>query len=311
MASAPRSDSVLVSPYVLLLLPPLFWATNAIVGRWAPGLGIPPVGLAFWRWVLAFLVLLPFAWRALLDDWDLIRRKWPLLLLLGTLSAGAYNALMYMALATSSAINVTLVGASMPIVMVVIARFWLGERLAPRRILGIGLSALGVLLVVARGELEVLMGFQLHRGDLLMLIATVSWAIFSVLLRRYPTGMRPIAMLAAQMAGGLVVLTPFYLLEQSGGAGMPLTWETAGVLIYTAIFPAILAFYFWNRGVAAVGPSIAGVYINLVPILTAILAVFLLGEEFAWYHFMGLVMIIGGIFTVTGVPLKRLSRRGG
>jgi drug/metabolite transporter (DMT)-like permease len=92
---------------------------------------------------------------------------------------------------------------------------------------------------------------------------------------------------------------------------MPLTWETAGVLIYTAIFPAILAFYFWNRGVAAVGPSIAGVYINLVPILTAILAVFLLGEEFAWYHLMGLVMIIGGIFTVTGVPLKRLSRRGG
>ncbi|MCF8482617.1 MAG: DMT family transporter [Rhodospirillum sp.] len=312
MASGSRPESPFVSPYVLLLFPPLLWATNAIVGRWAPELGISPIGLAFWRWILAFLLLLPFSWRSLIDDWDVIRRRWVLILFLGILSAGAYNTLLYMALATSTAINITLLGASLPIVMAVIARFWLGERLSPRKIGGIVLSALGVVLVVSRGEWAVLKGFQLHEGDLLMLAATLCWAVYSVLLRRHPPGLKPISMLAAQMAGGLTVLTPVFLLEMSGGASFPITPITLAVLGYTAIFPAILAFYFWNQGVAAVGPSIAGVYVNLVPIFTAFMAVGLLGEDFAWYHFLGLVLIMGGIFIVTGLPIGRiLGRRFG
>jgi drug/metabolite transporter (DMT)-like permease len=309
MASGSRSESPFISPYVLLVLPPLFWATNAIVGRWAPELGIQPIQLAFWRWILAFLILLPFAARSLIDDWDLIRRRWLLILVLGVLSAGAYNTLLYMALATSTAINVTLLGASLPIVMAVIARFWLGERLKPRQVGGILLSALGVVLVVSRGELGVLMRFQLHDGDLLMFAATLCWAVYSVLLRRHPTGLKPFSMLAAQIGAGLMVLTPIFLLNASGGASFPVTPVTLGVLAYTAICPAILAFYFWNRGIAAVGPSIAGVYVNLVPILTAFMAVGLLGEDFAWYHFLGLMLIMGGICIVTGLPIGRLFSR--
>ncbi|MBK1663843.1 EamA family transporter [Rhodospirillum rubrum] len=305
MASMPSLRDRVFSAYGLLILPQFLWATNAIVGKIAAQHGIPPVALAFWRWVLAFAFLLPFAWSALVADRAKLRAHWPMVLVLGALSAGAYNALMYAALATSTAINVTLVASAMPVVMALLARVWLGERLNGRQGLGIAISALGVVVVVARGDITVLLSLALNRGDLLMLLAMASWSVYSVLLRRHPLGLKPISLLAGQIGAGVLVLVPIYAWERAGGAVLPLDLTTAWVLPYTAIFPAIFAFYFWNRGVAAVGPSIAGVYTNLMPILTALLAVWLLGEEFAWYHMAGLALILGGIAFVTGLPRRR------
>lgn len=300
MTREPALWTRLSSPYLLLLLPPLFWATNAIVGKVAAQAGIPPAAFAFWRWVLALILILPFAAPLMWQARQRIREAWPLLLLFGALSAGAYNVLMYAALQTSTALNVTLVAASMPVVMAVLARVWLTERLGALAWVGIAVSGLGVLLVIARGDPKVLLSLQLQPGDLLMLLATLSWSIYSVLLRRHPPRLPPLAFLAAQMAGGLVILLPLYAWESLAlGQTLPLTATTAWILPYTAVFPAILAFYFWNKGVAAVGPGVAGVYTNLLPLLTALMAVVLLGEALTWVHVAGLVLILGGIALVT------------
>lgn len=305
MPSESRTGAGLTSPYVLLLLPPLFWASNAVVGKVAAQAGIPPAAFAFWRWLLALGLLLPFATRELRAGWPVIRRRWPLLLLFGTLSAGAYNVLMYAALQTSTAINVTLVAASMPVLMALLAWVWLRERLGPLALAGIAVSAAGVVLVVSRGSWDVLLGLRLLPGDVLMLLATLSWSVYSVLLRRHPPGLGGLAFLTAQIAGGLVILAPLYAWESLvQGRVLPLTLTTAWILPYTALFPAILAFYFWNRGVAAVGPGVAGVYTNLVPVLTALMAVGLLGETLTWVHLVGLGLILGGIALVTRSRLR-------
>ncbi len=293
----------LSSPYVVLLLPPLFWSSNAIAGRLAAAADIPPVALAFYRWLIALGLLLIIGYRPLIDCWDAIRAKWKVILALGALSAGAYNMLMYAALQTTTALNATLVASTLPVVMVVLARVWLDERLRPVQWSGILLGVCGVVLVVARGDLEVLLTLTLRQGDALMLLATLSWATYSVLLRKHPPGMHPVAMLTAQVAAGLVVLIPFYLWELFiQGRSLPLNATAAWLLPYTAVFPAIVAFYAWNKGIAAVGPSVASIYTNLVPVLTALMALVLLDEAIQLYHVAGMVLILGGIWLVTARP---------
>ncbi|WP_041795590.1 DMT family transporter [Pararhodospirillum photometricum] len=294
--------SLLGAAPVLLSLAAFFWATNAIVGKIAAQSGIPPIGFAFWRWALAIVLILPLTGRSLWEHRAVLRRDGPFLLLLGALSAGAYNALMYAALATSTAINVSLVGASMPIMMVVLARLVLKDRLGKRQMAGIALSFLGVLLVVAQGDLQVLASLTLHEGDALMLLATFLWSVFSVLLRRHPPAVPATTFLTVQMVGGLLILVPFYAWEILAGRTMPLDATTAWVLPYTAVFPALLAFLFWNKGLAAVGPGVAGLYSNLIPVLTAVMAVGLLGETLSWFHACAMVLILGGIALVSRRP---------
>lgn len=287
------------SPYLLLVMPPLFWAGNAVVGRVAVA-DISPLALSVVRWALAILILLPFTWRAVVRQWPVIRTRWRSLAVLGILSAGLYNLFLYMALETSTAINVTLVNTSMPMVIVLTSWIWLKERPSGGGIAGIVLSVFGVAMVVSRGDVDVLLGLELHRGDLLMMLAVVVWSLYSVGLRAHPPGLTAGAMLTVQMAAGLAFLVPFWMGEMVlVGSPVPLTWSMAAVFLYVAIGPAIGAFYFWNRGVAEAGASTAGLYINLLPVFTAILAVLFLGETFQWYHAAGLVLIFVGILLGT------------
>ncbi|GEO80661.1 DMT family transporter [Pararhodospirillum oryzae] len=314
MAGSSPFRALLFAPPVLLCLAAFFWATNAIVGKIAATAGIPPISLAFWRWTLAVLFILPLTGRALWRQRAVVRRQWPLLLTLGTLSAGAYNALMYAALNHSTALNVSLVGASMPVIMALMARLVLGDRLRVLQWAGIGISLCGVVLVLLRGDPALAASLTLNPGDGLMLLATVSWSAYSVTLRRHPPGLGALEFLTAQMIGGLVILTPLAVWEGASGSGMPLTWTTAWILPYTAVFPALVAFGCWNRGLAAVGPGIAGIYTNLIPVLTALMAVAVLGEQIAWYHGVALVAILGGITLVSARPRggekKRPDRSG-
>lgn len=295
------------SPYLMLVMPPLFWAGNAVVGRVAVS-DVSPLGLSVVRWSLAILILLPFTWRTILREWPVVRERWKRLAVLGILSAGLYNLFLYMALETSTAINVTLVNTAMPMTIVLVSWLWLGDRPSPGGLAGIVLSMLGVVVVVSRGDAAVLLGLELHRGDLLMMLAVVVWAVYSVGLRAYPPGLTAGAMLPVQMAAGLLFLLPIWGIEQAvSGGPLPFTPTMWLVYLYVAIGPAIGAFYFWNRGVAEAGATVAGLYINLLPVFTAILAVVFLGESFQWYHAAGLVLIASGIAIGT---LKRRRHAG-
>jgi drug/metabolite transporter (DMT)-like permease len=284
----------LLSPAVLMLLPPLFWAGNAIAGRLAVGV-LPPIAMAFWRWLFALLLILPFGLPRVAAQWNVVRRQWKTLALVALFSVTAYNTLLYVALISTTALNATLVSAAIPVAIVLLSRIWLGEAVGIGQAVGIVISLAGVVLVIAQGDLARLMALRLQSGDLWVLAAVVSWAIYSVLLRRHPTGLSPLALLTVQMTLGWLFLLPVYLCELATGQGFHVTWQSAGLIAYVAIFPSFLAYHLWNEGVASLGANLAGQYTYLIPLFTALLAIPFLGETFRWFHLTGLVAIIGGL----------------
>ncbi|WP_142847408.1 DMT family transporter [Telmatospirillum sp. J64-1] len=306
MTNAPPLRQLLASPYLLLLVPPLLWAGNTILGRIAAD-AIPPLALSFWRWMLALLIVAPIGLPRVLAQREAVRRHWLTLLLFGATSVGAYNTFLYIALHSTTAINAMLVNSAMPVLIVALSWLWLGEALSLRQWGGVLLSLSGVVLVITQGQWSVLMALELRQGDLVMLLAAAAWAIYSVALKRKPTGLDPMALLTLQIATGLLVLLPFYLWELSSGARFETNLSNLGIIAYVAVFPSLLAYYFWNRGVGALGANVAGQYIYLLPVFTAVLAVLLLGETFGWYHGAGLGLIFIGIWIAT---LSKKAKKG-
>ncbi len=283
---------------VLLVLPPLFWAGNALVGRATVG-EIPPLALSFWRWAVALVIILPFTARDLVTCWPVLWRYRHRVVGLAVVSVAAYNTLLYLAVQTTTAINATLVGTSLPLMVLLLSRFWLGDSIRPRQVAGVLISALGLLAVIARGEPARLLSLGFTPGDGLMLLATVCWAFYSVMLKRLPVPVRPFTLLTAQIAIGVVAILPLYGWELSQGIGFePNAWNL-GAIFYTALFASVLAYYFWNEGVVAVGAATAGQFTYLIPLFAAVLAVMLLGEQFRWYHALGTALIFVGIGLAT------------
>ena len=279
---------------LLLALPPLFWAGNALVGRAVVG-QVPPLALAFWRWVIALALALPFTWREIAANAAMLRRRWPVVAGLALTSVGAYNTLLYLAVQTTTAINATLVGASMPLMILVMAAIWLGEPIGWRQIAGILVSLAGLVTVVTHGEPALLLSLRLTPGDGLMLLATFSWAIYSVMLKRYPLAIGGLALLTVLMAVGLLAILPFYLWELASGLHIQPGWQAPAAILYTALVASLAAYTLWNRGVAEIGATLAGQYTYLLPMFTALLAVALLDEPFHWHHALGGGLIFGGI----------------
>jgi drug/metabolite transporter (DMT)-like permease len=283
---------------LLLTVPPLLWAGNAVVARMVSPL-IPPLTLNFLRWAIAFLVLLPLAWRLLRPTsplWFNLRRY----AVLGFLGVGCYNALQYLAVQTSTALNVTLVASSIPVFMLGLGALFFGQRIARRQVAGAVLSIAGVLLVLARGDLEHLAQVRFVRGDLYMLVATACWALYSWLISRPgdPPEIRSdwAAFLMAQLVPGLVWSGLFAAVEtsvttQTTQWGTPLLLAVA----FVALGPALLAYRFWGVGVQRVGPNVAGFFSNLTPLFTAILSAAFLGEPPRLYHVAAFLLIVAGI----------------
>ena len=281
-----------------MLLPPLFWGGNAVAGRMAAGL-VPPLSLAFWRWLFAFLILLPFGLPRVLAQKETVARHWKLLCLLSATSVTAYSSLLYVALLTTTAVNATLVSTTIPVAIVSLSWLWFREGVGPRQAAGIVLSLAGVLMVIARGELQTLLSLSLHAGDLWALAAVASWSVFSVVLRRYPTGLDSLAFLTVQVGIGALFVLPIYLGELLIYGGFDLSWKAVGLISYLAVFQSLVAYGLWNFGVARLGAGTAGVYINLIPVFTALLAIPLLGESFRWFHGAGMLLIFAGIWLAT------------
>ncbi|CAA7619785.1 DMT family transporter [Magnetospirillum sp. UT-4] len=278
----------------LLVLPPLFWAGNAVIGRAVVG-EMPPLALTFWRWTLAFALILPFTARDMVANRALLLARWRLLAVLALFSVAAYNTFLYLAVQTTTAVNATLVGTSLPVVMLVLSRLWLGEPIRPRQGAGILVAALGLLAIVARGEPDRLLSIAFTPGDGLMLVATASWAIYSVLLRRHPLPLGGFTLLAVLIGAGLPMILPFYLWELAVSGGFAASPANLGAIAYTAIFASLAAYYFWNGGVMKVGAATAGLFTYLIPLFAALLAVPLLGEAVRWYHLAGGGLIFAGI----------------
>ena len=282
----------------LLTVPPLLWAGNAVVGRMVGPL-VPPITLNLLRWALAFVLLVPLAGWVLRRDSPLWTH-WRRFALLGLLGVGCYNALQYLALKTSTPINVTLVASSIPVFMLGMGALFFGQRVTGRQVTGAVLSIAGVLVVLVRGNLDQLSQLRLVPGDLYVLVATAAWAWYSWLLtqRVDPPSIRGdwAAFLLAQTVPGLAWSALFAAGEWAAGA-QPIVWgwPLAAALAYVAIGPAILAYRCWGMGVQRAGPSVAAFFSNLTPLFAALLSAAFLGELPQLFHALAFALIVGGI----------------
>lgn len=286
--------AALSSPYLLLAGASLFWAGNFIVGRALRG-DVPPVALNFWRWLIALALLLPLGLPTVRHHRALLLREWRLVLVLAASGVAGFQSLVYQALTQTTAINALLIVTLTPICIVILSWLFWRERLGGWPTVGVLVSLLGAVVVISRGETARLLEVRLNPGDLWMLVAVWLWALYSVLLRRRPRELPLLPLLVACVLVGLLILLPLYGWRLQAGEGMVLRGTTLLGLLYVGIFPSAVAFTFWNRGVAAVGATVAGMFLHLMPVFGALLAVLFLGERLAPYHGLGLLLVFGGI----------------
>jgi drug/metabolite transporter (DMT)-like permease len=289
-----------MTPYTifLLTLAPLLWAGNAIVGRLVHDM-VPPITLNFLRWGIAFLILLPLAGPVFRRDSGLWA-NWRRFALLGLLGIGMYNALQYLALQSSTPINVTLVAAGMPVWMMLTGWMFFGAKVSRQQMMGAALSIAGVLLVLARGDFQHLLELRLVAGDIFMIFATIAWSIYSWMLTRpiEPAGIRAnwASFLLAQVGFGVIWSGVFAAGEWAViDAHIQWRWTLAAALAYVAIGPAVIAFRCWGAGVQRAGPSVAAFFSNLTPLFAALMSSAFLGEAPHLYHGAAFLLIVGGI----------------
>jgi drug/metabolite transporter (DMT)-like permease len=284
---------------LLLTLPPLLWAGNAVIGRLVSEL-VSPMTLNLLRWLLAFALLAPLA-GSVLKPGSQLWPNWRRFSLLGLLSVGGYNALLYLALNTSTPLNVTLVGSSTPVWMLLIGRWFFGVTISRRQLMGAVLSISGVLVVLCRGQVETLLQVRLVPGDLYVLMASAAWAYYSWMLAHpttEPTAIRAnwSAFLLAQVAFGLLWSALFTGSEWALGQGhIQWGWPLVAALAFVATGPAIIAYRAWGAGVGRAGPAAAGFFSNLTPLFTALLSTAFLGEAPQLFHMLAFSLIVGGI----------------
>ena len=290
--------SIRLSPSTVALLtaPPLFWAGNAVLARALVG-DFPPLALSFWRWALAFVLIAPFAARAVWQHRALIHEHFALLAWTSALGVGCYNSLQYLALQTSTAVNATLIGASGPVITLLVGAAFFSSAVARRQWVGAAVSLLGVLWVIARGEPSNLLRLHVAIGDLIMLAAGLAWSVYTWLLRTRRPQLPLTAFLAVQIALGTLLILPFYVLELVMTQQTPAATPTnAAALVYVVLLPSLAAYYCWDRGVARVGAVLPMYFVNLTPVFAALLSWALLDDPIGVYHLVGGVLILAGIY---------------
>ncbi len=279
---------------LLLVPPPLFWAGNFIVGRAMRG-DVPPLTLSFWRWAIAFVCLLPFAAKPMRRDWRLYwKYRWRVLRI-SLAGVVAFNSLVYVGLQWTAVANGLLLNSFIPILIVLFGAPFYGQRLSPLQGFGLILSFAGVLTIVLHGEWARLLALQFSAGDVVVFCAMVCWALYTLWLRAIPPEIDRIGLMGAQIAVAFVVLVPLYAGEVLFAYAPVWRAESFAALAYLGIFPSVLAYLLYNIGVARVGAARAGMFIHLIPVFGAVLAVVFLRESLHAYHAIGVAAILTGL----------------
>jgi drug/metabolite transporter (DMT)-like permease len=294
LSDTPPRRGLFDRPGLLMLATALFWAGNAILGRAVAG-QVPPIALAFWRWVVGAAIILPFAWPHLRRDIRPMLRAWKPMLALSACGIAVFNSTLYIAAQSTTALNIVMLQSTMPVLIVAASFLLFRERVTGRQALGIAVSMAGAVTLVSRGDPLVLARLDLNRGDVWMLAGIVSYAVYTALLRRRPA-VHGLSFVAATFLTGATLLLPFYLAETLAGRPLPLTPVAAGAILYVALFASVLAYLCYNRAVALLGANTAGLAVHLVPVFGTILAVLLLGEVPRAFHAVGILLIGSGIW---------------
>jgi drug/metabolite transporter (DMT)-like permease len=295
VTAAHRKSSLPFDPtYAALTLTALLWSTNFIIGR-AVRDDVSPATLNFLRWAIALLILVPITLRDLHAHRATLMRHWKLIVLLGFTGIAAFQTLGYVALTKTTALNTILLLALAPLAIVALSWLALGERVTRVQALGLGISLVGAAVLILHGDPATLSELRFNAGDLSMLLAVVFWAVYSVLLRRRPAEVPPLALHTMSVAAGTLWMLPAFGWQATHGSALPSSLTAWMAVGFIAVFSSALAHSLWVRGVATIGPNRAGVFIHLIPVFGAVLAVTFLGEELAAYHAAGAALALCGI----------------
>jgi len=290
-------------PYLLLSLTSLFWAGNIVLARFVAG-HVPPMTLSCVRWIGAFLMLLPFALPHLKRDWPALRAKLPLMLVLSATGFAFNNAISYWALQYTEALNALLIQSSGPLFVALWSLVLFGVRLTLAQFAGIILSLTGVLVIILRGDLAALASIHFNRGDLMFGGAVLSFGLYSALMPYRPRT-HPLSLISLTIGCGAVLLFPLSVWEFLNGVTLKPDALTVATLLYVMIFPSTLAYLFFNRGIALIGPNRSAPFLHLVPVFGSVMAILLLGEKLRLFHLIGYVLVLAGIV----IASRRASAR--
>lgn len=280
--------------FALLAAANLFWAGNWVLGR-ALRDAFDPISLNFYRWLVALVALAPFALPGLAAKRELIGRHAGLLALLALLGVAVFQSLVYLGLESTTAVNAVLINCSAPLFILLCAWALEGERPKPHQLAGIAISVAGILVILSRGEAAALAALELHAGDAWILLAIAIWGVYSVLLKRRPSGLGGVHFLFVISVAGMLFLLPAFALQTLRSAPrLPTAAEAAGV-VYMGLAASVGAFLFWNRAVVVVGANAAGFTLYLLPTFATLLAIAFLGETFAAFHAVGIATILAGV----------------
>ncbi len=287
------SPKIKISPYLLLVLPPLFWAGNVVLAR---GLSqqIPPMSMSFLRWATALLFLTPFTWRQLRRDRPRLTGHWTIIWLCALFGIASFNSLLYTATQTTTALNCALMQSVMPAAIILCSFLLEREKISLQQGTGVLLCSLGAAWIVLQGKILEISSLKLVAGDLWMLVAIFCYALYSTLLPRRPR-IHPLSFLTLIIALGTLLLIPPFIIELLLKGPPAANLKVLGGILYIALFPSIISYLCWNRGVEIIGANRAGLFINLIPVFAAGMAILFLGEELHDFHLVGILMVLAGM----------------
>tara|TARA_X000000368_G_C22977086_1_gene688117 strand:- start:295 stop:1188 length:894 start_codon:yes stop_codon:yes gene_type:complete len=282
--------------YSLLVFATFCWSGNFIVGKFAYLFEVPPLTLNFLRWVSVWLLLIPFTYKEIYNNLEHIKKNWIVISFMGVITISTFNSVVYFALTQTQVINAVLVLAAIPAVTIIISSLMKVDKTNIFQLIGLLLSVIGIGAIISNADLNKIFSLSFNKGDLWMLVCVLTWSLYSTLLKKHKFKFSQFTLIQLMVSVGIIFLIPQFFYEKSIGLEINLNKSFFIILFYVVMFPALAAYYCWQKGIEIVGPNRATMFIQLMPLLSALLAILIFQEKFELYHFIGASFILSGIY---------------
>ncbi len=284
------------SAYLFLVLATFCWSGNFIVGKFATLYEIPPLTLNVFRWISVWFILIPFTYKEIFKNLPYIKKNWLVISFMGVITISTFNSVVYFALNYTQVINAVLMLSAIPAATIVLSSLMKIEKTNIFQLLGLVLSIIGIGSIISNGDIQKIISLDFNKGDMWMLVCVITWSLYSTLLKKNNFKLSQFTLIQLMVSVGILFLIPQFFYEKSIGLELSLDKNFILILIYVAIFPAIAAYYFWQKGIEIIGPNRASMFIQLMPLFSAVMAIIIFKEKFELYHFVGAIFILSGIY---------------